>query len=176
MNLQTTRLLLTEITEGDIADIHEMNSFEAVARHNTIGIPNDIAQTKKQLQRIIEDRANAKRTRYGWAIRMRKTNEFVGEIGMTLAAERFKMGEIYYSLHPEKWKQGYATEAVQAVLASAFDTLKMHRIEAGVDTENTNSIRLLERVGMQREGCRRKILPINGMWKDSYLYAILETN
>lgn len=176
MNLQTTRLLLTEISETDIADIHEMNSYEEVARHNTIGIPKDIAQTQKQLEGIIEDKTKDKRSRYGWAIRKRESNEFIGEIGMNLAAEKFKMGEIYYSLHPTKWKQGYATEAVQALLEFSFNTLQLHRIEAGVDTENTNSIRLLERVGMQREGCRRKILPINGIWKDSYLYAILETN
>ena len=40
-DLRTSRLLLREIREEDIADIHEMNSFEAVARHNTTGIPKN---------------------------------------------------------------------------------------------------------------------------------------
>jgi RimJ/RimL family protein N-acetyltransferase len=43
-----------------------------------------------------------------------------------------------------------------------FYNLDLHRIEAGVATENDRSIRILERIGMTREGIRRKILPIRG--------------
>jgi len=50
----------------------------------------------------------------------------------------------------------------------------LHRIEAGVATQNLNSIKLLEKVGMTREGMYRKILPIRGEWVDNYSYAILE--
>ena len=52
--------------------------------------------------------------------------------------------------------------------------LSLHRITAGVATENSNSIKLLERIGMLREGRHRKILPIRGEWWDNYQYAILE--
>jgi len=43
-----------------------------------------------------------------------------------------------------------------------------------VATQNLNSIKLLEKVGMTREGMHRKILPIRGGWIDNYSYAILE--
>ena len=45
---------------------------------------------------------------------------------------------------------------------------------AGVATENIQSIRVLEKSGMTREGLRRKVLPIRGEWVDNYEYAIVE--
>jgi RimJ/RimL family protein N-acetyltransferase len=59
-------------------------------------------------------------------------------------------------------------------LKFGFESLHLHRIEAGTATENINSIRVLEKIGMTREGRRRKILPIRGEWYDNYHYAILE--
>ncbi len=47
-------------------------------------------------------------------------------------------------------------------------------MEAGVASENTRSIRVLEKIGMTKEGLRRKILPIRGEWKDNYHFAIVE--
>lgn len=55
-----------------------------------------------------------------------------------------------------------------------FNDLKLHRIEAGCAVENIASSKVLEKVGMTKEGMKRKKLPIRGEWKDNYLYAILE--
>ncbi len=55
-----------------------------------------------------------------------------------------------------------------------FNDLKLHRIEAGCAVENIASSKVLEKVGMTKEGIKRKILPIRGEWKDNYFYAILE--
>jgi len=52
----------------------------------------------------------------------------------------------------------------------------LHKVEAGVATGNVKSIRVLEKVGMTREGLRRKILPIRGEWIDHYHYAIVESD
>jgi ribosomal-protein-alanine N-acetyltransferase len=60
------------------------------------------------------------------------------------------------------------------VIRFGFEELELHRIEAGVATENKASIRVLEKLGMTQEGKRRKILPIRGQWKDNYHYALLE--
>jgi RimJ/RimL family protein N-acetyltransferase len=52
--------------------------------------------------------------------------------------------------------------------------MHLHKVEAGVQTENVRSIKVLEKAGMTKEGLRRKILPIRGEWKDNYHCAILE--
>ena len=85
-----------------------------------------------------------------------------------------KLGEIYYKLLPSYWGQGYATEIAKALIKSGFEDFLLHKVEAGVATENIRSIRVLEKSGMTTEGLRRKILPIRGEWKDNYHYAIVE--
>ena len=99
---------------------------------------------------------------------------FIGEAGLSVTNDRFRMGEIYYNLLPEFWGQGFATEAVKTIIKFGFEELRLHRIEAGVTTDNQMSIKVLEKVGMTREGLKRKMLPIRGNWKDNYHYAILE--
>ena len=69
--------------------------------------------------------------------------------------------------------RGHMTAAVRAVLPFVFDTLCLHRLEAACLPHNLPSIRLLERVGFQREGLARRYLCINGVWQDHLLYALL---
>ncbi|MTI30635.1 GNAT family N-acetyltransferase [Xanthovirga aplysinae] len=176
MDLFTSRLKISPIIESDIPDIHKMNSFEEVAEFNTIGIPVNIEETKKILTPLIEENSSNNKTNFGWTVRIKTSNEFIGEIGMHLAPHKFKMAEIHYSLLPKHWGNGYAIESVRRIINFGFDHLQLHRIEAGVATENTNSIKLLEKIGMKREGMKRKILPIREEWKDNYHYAILEND
>ena len=70
-------------------------------------------------------------------------------------------------------RQGYMTNAVRAAMGHAFDELRLRRVEAACLPHNEASIRLLERVGFQREGYARKYLCINGAWQDHLLYALL---
>ncbi|MBX2827653.1 MAG: GNAT family N-acetyltransferase [Flavobacteriaceae bacterium] len=173
MNLHTQRLHITPLTKADISDIHRMNSFEEVARYNTIGIPKSEADTAKVLASALDTSKENERI-LGWSLRLKDNHTFVGHLGMNLSIPKYNMAEIHYHLLPAHWGKGYASEAVMELLRWGFEDQKLHRIEAGVATANAASIKLLERVGMQREGLRRKILPIRGEWQDNYMYAILE--
>lgn len=176
MHLETDRLILQPLSWDDLDDIHEFHSIEGVARFNTIGIPKDIGVTREIIRGAIEDQENTIRSIYGWSIQLKSTKEFVGETGMSSSNNRFKRGEIHYHTHPKFWGKGYATEVAKRLIAFGFETLNLHRIEAGVATNNSGSIRVLEKSGMMREGMRRKILPIRGEWQDNYMYAIIETD
>lgn len=172
MNLNSQRLMLKEITWDELELVHELNSFPESDQYNTLGIPNDLNDTRQTLAPGIEDQTNANRTKYVWGIWFGE--EFVGKVGMNVLAEKYRRAEIYYILNPGYWGKGIATEAAQAVLAFGFEILHLHRIEAGVATENVASIRVLEKLGMTREGIGRKILPIRGEWVDNFSYSILE--
>ncbi len=174
MELLTDRLILKEISWDDVEFIHHLHSHQEVEEYNTIGLPRHTGDTLEVLLVSIEDQQMSTRSHFGWTIRNLKTREFVGEAGMHLSADSFRSSEIYYSFLPAHWKNGYATEVVKRLILFGFNELKLHRIQAGVDTENERSIRVLEKVGMIREGLRRKIMPIRGQWKDNYCYAIVE--
>lgn len=70
-------------------------------------------------------------------------------------------------------RNGFARAAVRASLRFAFDDLKLHRVEAAVQPENTASISLLEKTGFKLEGTARGLLKIDGKWADHMIYAKL---
>ncbi|GGA32209.1 GNAT family N-acetyltransferase [Psychrobacillus lasiicapitis] len=78
-----------------------------------------------------------------------------------------------YSLDQEQNGKGYTTEAAKLVVNYAFDTLHLHRIEAGVMPHNIGSIRVLEKVGFHKEGIAKKNVEINGHWEDHQMLAII---
>ena len=174
VNLNSARLRLQLVTLDDLDNIYEMQCNEQVAKYNTIGIPDDKDFTKTLIVNAISDIATFGKTNFWWSISIKESNEFIGEAGLNLSKFKYRSGEVFYGLHPIYWGNGYGTEAVETILNYAFVDLNLHRITAGVATENLGSIKLLERVGMQREGKLRKILPIRGEWWDNYQYAILE--
>ncbi|WP_181699299.1 GNAT family N-acetyltransferase [Chthonobacter albigriseus] len=69
--------------------------------------------------------------------------------------------------------KGHMTDAVRTLLPHAFDTLRLHRIEAASMPHNDRSIHLLEKVGFRREGFARRYLLIDGRWQDHVLFAVL---
>jgi ribosomal-protein-alanine N-acetyltransferase len=174
MEINTDRLIIREVEWGDLDDIFILESCPEVDEFNTLGIPDDKNVTREHLRPFIRDQKEKIRKKYCWTIRIQATVEFIGLAGMTLTADRFKMAEIWYNLMPAIWGNGYGTELARRLIRFGFEDLKLHRIEAGVATENKRSIKVLEKVGMSIEGIRRKILPIRGDWVDNYHYAILE--
>ncbi|MBN1183118.1 MAG: GNAT family N-acetyltransferase [Bacteroidales bacterium] len=176
MDITTERLILKEVTRKDITTIYTIHSLPEVDEFNTLGIPESIKVTKKLIQPYLTDQRQRKRKLFYWIVRLKDSNEAIGTCGLSLAAERFKMGEIYYSLIPSHWGKGLGTEVAQSLINYGFNSLHLHRIEAGVATDNIRSIKVLEKAGMIREGTRRKILPIRGEWKDNFHYAILESD
>ena len=85
-------------------------------------------------------------------------------------------GEVWYKIHSDHWKKGFATESLKAVIHFGFENLKLHRIQAGCAVENTGSIKVLENAGMIREGRLRQVLPLKSGWSDNFEYSILETD
>lgn len=162
------------MTWDDVDVIHQLHSIEEVGQFNTIGMPRHRGDTVEVMLIALEDKHMTQRTHYGWTIRISDNQEFVGECGIHLSADRFRRGEIHYSLMPNHWNKGFGTEVVKRIIAFGFNELKLHRIQAGVATANHRSIHVLEKAGMIREGLRRKYLPLQGEWQDSYHYAILE--
>jgi len=175
-NIETERLMLSEITMADLENIHRLHSIPEVDEFNTLGIPNTLEETVKLIKPIIQKRFNTPRDSYTWKICLKDSNQFIGLSGFTLSNDKFKLGEIYYKLHPDYWGNGYATEVAKRLVKKGFDDFDLQKVEAGVATENIKSIRVLEKIGMTREGLRRKILPIRGEWIDNYHYAIVRTD
>ena len=87
---------------------------------------------------------------------------------------RGTQAELGWTFDPAYGGKGYATEAVRAVIAQCFNTLGLRRVVAECFAANEPSWRLMERVGMRREGYYRKdSLHRSGQWLDGMSYALL---
>ena len=84
--------------------------------------------------------------------------------------------EIGYVLGRAHWRQGYAREALGAVLAHAFGDMSIRRIEAQVNTANTASNALLLALGFQHEGLLRQRWVDKGAARDVHFYGCLATD
>lgn len=82
--------------------------------------------------------------------------------------------EIGWIFDPAYYRRGYASEAAAAILDYGFATLILHRVIATCQPENPASYRVMERIGMRREGLFRQcIYRNNDLWWDELFYAIL---
>ncbi len=174
MTISTDRLILEELKKKNTEAVHQLHSLPETDRYNTLGIPGSIEITEQLVEQWLALQAAAPKKLFVFCIREKVQPSFVGLIALALGKPNFRMGEIWYKLHPNFWGKGYATEALTGVLDFGFNQLKLHRIEAGCAKENAASVRVLEKAGMLREGSKRKVLPIRGQWADNYEFAILE--
>ena len=172
--LSTDKLTLDLVKQTDLLDIHELHSLPETDEFNTLAIPEDINQTQLVLQDWITASKLDRSPAFTFAIRNKATGVFIGLIALKCGNPKFRIGEVWYKLHVKHWRKGYATDALTKILDYGFNELKLHRIEAGCAVANTGSIKVLEKVGMLKEGRKRKVLPLKTGWSDNFEYAILE--
>lgn len=81
--------------------------------------------------------------------------------------------QIAYYMASDHLGRGLMTESVGLVLAHAFHTLGLHRIEANVQPENARSRRVVQRLGFRREGFSPRLRKLAGEWRDHERWALL---
>jgi [ribosomal protein S5]-alanine N-acetyltransferase len=108
-----------------------------------------------------------------FAVTLRETREFIGVAGLTVTPRDAK-AELAYWIGREYWGRGYATEAALAALRYGFEGLRLNRIYADCLARNTQSARILRKLGMSREGLLRQDAYHRGAYEDIELYAVLK--
>tara|TARA_R110001592_G_scaffold86333_1_gene254741 strand:- start:210 stop:761 length:552 start_codon:yes stop_codon:yes gene_type:complete len=174
--IETERIRLRLIDRSDLDSIHTLHSLPETDKFNALGIPNSIEETKAIIEPWIKENRSEEIKNYTFAIDDKSNGKFMGLFGLKIGHQKYKRAEVWYKIHSDYWKKGYATEALKAIIDFGFDALKLHRIEAGCAVENIGSIKVLEKSGMLREGRLRQILPLKSGWSDNFQYSILETD
>jgi RimJ/RimL family protein N-acetyltransferase len=171
--LQTPRLLLRDFVKDDWRAVHSYAADPEVVRYMEWG-PNSDAETRNYVELVIASQKNQPRLDYDLALTLRAVNRLIGACGLHISNPHNREGWIGYVLNRECWGQGLATEAARALLIFGFTQFGLHRIFATCSPHNAASARVLEKIGMRREGHLREHKWHRGTWRDSFLYAILE--
>jgi RimJ/RimL family protein N-acetyltransferase len=172
--IRTERLILRPITPDDAEAMHAYKSDPESVRYVPYG-PLEQADIER---RIATTWSNTRFDNEGDAVSLaveeRETGALVGDVVLFWRSEKARAGEVGYIFDPRAGGRGYATEAVQALLALGFDGLGLHRIAARIDDRNTASARVVERLGFRREARLIDSEWFKGEWATLLVYALLE--
>jgi [ribosomal protein S5]-alanine N-acetyltransferase len=169
--LTTERLILRPFVQEDAAEVTRLVSDRRIA-DTTLNIPHPYEETVAESW--IGTHADAAERDEGLtlAVTERATNAMVGAVGLTIARAH-RRAELGYWVAVEYWGRGYATEAAHAMLDYAFGSLDLARVVAHCLTRNPGSWRVMEKLGMQREGRLREHVVKWDVPEDIWIYGIL---
>ncbi|WP_346838596.1 GNAT family N-acetyltransferase [Microbulbifer sp. SAOS-129_SWC] len=109
---------------------------------------------------------------YQWGIE--RAGVIIGTCTLAGIDRGNRHAEIGFALGREYWGQGLILRALPAVIEFAFTRLQLHRIGADADPRNAASIRVLEKLGFQREGLLRECYFHMGEIQDAALLGLLQ--
>ena len=102
------------------------------------------------------------------------TREMVGVVELQdIFRGDFQNAYLTYYVFEGQQRQGLMKAAVEQVIAKAFGPMKLHRLEANIQPDNTASIALVKACGFEKEGLSRQFLRKNGEWKDHERWSLL---
>ena len=169
--LHTTRLRLRPFAEADADALFALHGNAQVLRYWDSPPWSERARADRFIaacRQMAEEGSGAR-----LAMDRASDGAFVGWCGLTRWNPVYRSASLGYVLDDAAWGHGYATEAADAVLQWAFDTLDLNRVQAETDTRNTASARVLEKLGFRREGTLREDCVVNGDVSDSWVYGLI---
>ena len=162
-NIKTERLLLRKLEYSDVEDIYGYAQHTEVAKYVSWEQHASEYETLEFMNFIVEK--YNKQQVAPWGIEHKKDEKIIGTIGFSYWDIEHARSEIGYTISNDYWNNGYATEAVKAVLHFGFKKMSLNRIEARCEILNIPSAKVMEKAGMKFEGILRQQMFI----KDKYI-------
>jgi len=170
--LTTPRLTLRRLSGLDWKDLQECLSDEELFRYEE-GRPLD----EEEITRWLEADSYVKLTTlnqvFCLGIEVTESSKLIGYLSLNFIDSRRLQAAVNILLNRGFQRKGFGTEAVGAALGLCFAGIGLHRVAAHCDSRNTAACRLLEKVGLRREGEFLKDRFVNGEWVNTVWYAML---
>ncbi len=171
--LTASRLALRWLEDRDAEALFEIFSDTQVMRYWSSPPWSGMAEAVEMVESV--RRYFAKGSLYQWGVARLSDDVVIGTCTLAEVDVQNRRAEIGFALRQDHWGQGYMTEALRRLLGFSFEELKLHRIEADVDPRNEASIRLLEKLGFQREGYLRERWLVGDEICDTVFYGLLKS-
>jgi RimJ/RimL family protein N-acetyltransferase len=172
--LETERLILRSFQDSDLNAFVKYRSDPEVARYQGWDAPYGESAAAAFIQEMKERQPGTIGEWYQIAVERQADGEMIGDCAFHILAEDGQQAEIGFTFSRPHQGKGYATEAVTRLLEYLFGELGLRRVRATCDAANLASARLLERIGMRREGYLIENIWFKGAWGSEYAYALLK--
>lgn len=158
-----------DLIDTDIDDINELHNLTEVTKYQTWKTQSN-EETKQFLREVIKQDANVV---YNVLVNP-DTDKVIGTIQLVID-EVNKSAEIEFIIHPNYWNNGIATNIAKTIIKYAFKVLKLNRVAAYIDSNNTAARMVLQNLEMKLEGVLRENRLVDGEYRDTLSYAILRS-
>lgn len=173
--IETERIILRKFKESDAEAFFKYRPNPQVALYQGEGWENyKFEQAVEFVKEQMNFEPDIPDTWFQVAIELKNTGNLIGDCAIHTLPQDTNQVEIGFTLNPMYQNKGFGTEAIKCLLGYIFNVLNKHRVIAVTDVRNKNSIKLLEKVGMRREGHFIKNAWNKGEYTDEYLFAILK--
>ncbi|MFD1020585.1 GNAT family N-acetyltransferase [Thalassobacillus hwangdonensis] len=166
MHLQTDRLWIRKFQKEDETSVFTYTSDSKVMKY----IPEG-PFTKQGAADFIAE--NSGESPEHFAVATIEENVLIGHITFFkyFGTHTYEIGWVF---NPDFYNRGFATEAAQGVLDYGFEKMDLHRIIATCQPDNIASYRIMEKIGMRKEGYHKQCIPNGDDWWDEVYYAVLK--
>jgi [ribosomal protein S5]-alanine N-acetyltransferase len=148
---KTDRLVVRRLEDADLPDFYAVCSDPVAMRYMGDGEPLTEEQTALWIQR---SKANYSDHAFGClAVISKQDSRFIGFCGLVYSPGSTDV-EIIYALAPPYWGKGLTTEVAGAMLKFGLEQCGLPEIRATIDPQNTNSVKVVEKLGMTFVGER----------------------
>jgi ribosomal-protein-alanine N-acetyltransferase len=157
--IETERIILRHLRNEDAIACEKLESYPDVKRFLGGVVNRTVEETLLKIEKF----------KNNWtvlAIIEKQSNCFIGRCGFLRESNQNQEAELHIALDKNYWNKGLATEIAQALISEGFDTLGLKTIKAVVNPNNTASIHLVEKLGMQNIGFYHA--EISTDWKEGF--------
>jgi ribosomal-protein-alanine N-acetyltransferase len=169
--LESHRLKLRMVKEADVNDVFMLRSDAEVMKYIPRPLAIDLQDALNHIEVI--NRGLAANQSINWAITEKGNDRLIGMICLVNIQPENYRTEVGYILNREFHGKGIMDEALKAVIAYAFNTLKFHSLEALIDPLNTASENVLKRNSFVKEAHFKEKTFYNGKFLDDVIYSLL---
>lgn len=166
--LPTARLVLREFAADDWKAFQHVAADEAARRWGARSVT--AAKAQAYVRQALVHQAEAERGVYEFAVCLKDGGTMIGEIDLGFAPGD-RDGEVGFLIAKKHRNQGYAREALRALLRFAFGSLALERVYGYADEDNDPAAAAMAGAGMKLEERERVEDAATGAWRDALRFA-----
>ncbi|MBL8101491.1 MAG: GNAT family N-acetyltransferase [Anaerolineales bacterium] len=174
MLLNTKRLVLRNFNDSDLETFLAYRNDPEVARYQGWSLPYSREKGKQFILEMRDVHAPKQGQWLQLAVELKEAGNLLGDVAFCIKDDDVRQAVIGFTVASNYWRQGFATEALTALLDYLFMDIDLHRITADCDAENIGSWKTLERLGFRREAHFVESLLIGKEYTSEYYYGLLQ--
>lgn len=170
--LEGKNICFKTLSTNDAQEIHNYASDEEVSRFIGWKLMKTLSETSLFIEEML--RREQAGTHLYASVALKSTQQIIGTVMIFNFDKEANQAEVGYVFHRDHWGKGYGTESVALLSNFAFESLKLHKLHAGIVDANIGSAHILVKNGFELEGRLKDHYFIENKYYDALLFGKIQ--